>query len=107
MQVSLLDAELCPLQFLGNEPLRISLQSLKSRLESILLSEGFKKSELVVATLHFSPDPSLGDDHCCICRASLQLDGHESVECIVDYMGHKLAQQAVQLDGRAFGASAS
>lgn len=95
------DAEPCPEQFRSLEPLRLSLLALKEKLESILWSEGFSSSELVIATLQFSPDPSRDDDHCTICHATLQTAEGESVEYVVDHAGHTLAQPGTVGDGFA------
>lgn len=97
----MLDAEPCPAEFRGLEPLRLSLRALKEKLEGILSAEGFSSSELVIATLQFSPDPAQHDDHCSVCCATLQTAEGEPVECVVDYLGNKRAQQGAAADALA------
>lgn len=93
MEVSLLDTEPCPEQFQGIAPLRVSLNGVKKKFESILSSEGFSSSDIIVATLRFSADPSTPDDHCSVCHATVQGREGDPVECTVGYLSNKYVQQ--------------
>lgn len=87
MEVNLLDVDPCPFQFKGIEPLRLSLQGLREKLESILAAESFSISDLTIATLSFKPDPGK-DNYCSICHAMLKSRDQEPIEYIVDYLGN-------------------
>lgn len=89
MEVNLLDTEPCPAHFRSIEPLRLSLRGLKDRFEAILISEGFRPSELSAATLVFTPDMTLSDDLCSNCQARLSVHEAEPIECTVNYLGEK------------------
>lgn len=92
LQVNLLVADPCPLQFAEIEPLRLSLKGLREKFESILAAEGFSLSDLSLATLCFAPDPGK-DDYCSICHATLKSKDQEPVEYIVNYLGQTLDAQ--------------
>ncbi len=88
MQVDLLAADPCPPQFAEIAPLRASLNCLREKFETILATEEFSLSDLSLATLVFTPEPSK-DDYCTMCHATLQSKNQEPVECIVNYLGQR------------------
>lgn len=92
MQVNLLVADPCPLQFYEIESLRSSLKGLREKFEAILAAEGFSFSDLSLATLSFTPAPDM-DDYCAICHATLQSKDQEPVEYTVNYLGQTLPLQ--------------
>lgn len=91
LTVNLLDPEPCPEQFRNSEPLLLSLRGLKGKLETILASESMALSELNVASLTFTPDPTCKDDHCTVCHAVLAAPESSAVECTVNYLGETIA----------------
>lgn len=103
MTIQLLEPEPCPVLFLGNESLRLSLRGLKEKLEHILASEGFAMSDIAGAELTFEPDPTLRDDHCSICRALLVPRSSDPVEYIVNYMGKTLHAQPSATEDHSSG----
>lgn len=94
MQINLLVADPCPPQFAEIEPLRLSLNGLREKFESILVAEGFSISDLSLATLCFTPDHGK-DDYCTICHAMLKSKDQEPVEYIVNYLGQTLDAQPI------------
>jgi hypothetical protein len=90
MQIQLLDKEPCPEPYRQIEPLRLSLRSLREKLEHILASEGFALADLRSAEVTFEADPTQRDDHCSICRASLALLVGDPIQCKVNYLGNVL-----------------
>jgi len=95
MRIQLLDTEPCPEPFRPIEPLRLSLRSLREKLEHILASEGFALTDLRNAEVRFEADPTQCDDHCSICLASLAPLAGDPVQCKVDYLGNVLRTSAL------------
>ena len=87
MSVDLLDMDPCPERFRGIKPLRLSLQALRSKLEGILVAEGFSLADLSCARLTFSPASKDSDDYCSVCRSTLTTTTGRTYEHIVDYLG--------------------
>lgn len=100
LQVDLLAADPCPLQFAEIAPLRSSLKGLREKFETILATEQFSLSDLSLATLCFTPE-SGKDDYCTICHATLQSHNQKPVECVVNYLGQTLFAPPFALEGRA------
>ncbi len=89
MHVELLDSDPCPSQYRQIETLRLSLQALRGKFESILVAEGFALADVARVSLQFTPYPDM-DDYCCTCHASLQGIGQQSFECRVGFDGRHL-----------------
>ena len=89
MHVELLDVEPCPSQYRHIEPLRLSLQALRDKFESLLVAEGFALADVASVSLQFTPYPDM-DDYCCTCHAKLQGIGQQSFECRVGFDGRHL-----------------
>ncbi len=94
MKINLLFPYPCPPQFTENKPLRLSLQGLRKKFETLLAAEGLSASDLSLATLCFTPG-RCKDDYCAVCRATLQSHEQEPVEYIVNYLGQTLSAHSM------------
>jgi hypothetical protein len=87
LSVDLLQADPCPERFRDVTPLRLSLRALKSKLESMLASEGFSLSDLAAAELTFRPFSKDSDDYSSVCYARLRSKTGHTYEHVVDCSG--------------------
>jgi hypothetical protein len=88
--VDLLADEPCPKRYLSIEPVRLSLNALKSRFREILLSEGFECSDLVFAGVMFEFTAEFPDEYCSNCHALLISKKEREYRYSVNYMGETI-----------------
>jgi hypothetical protein len=99
--VDLLADEPCPKRYLSIEPVRLSLNVLKSRFCEILQSEGFEYSDLVFAGVMFEFTAEFPDDYCSNCHALLISKNEREYRSSVNYMGETiLPNKALQRTSR-------
>ena len=76
----------CPEQFRNIEPLRLSLQSLRTKFVEILEAEGFTMEDIKAIDLDFQFKQAL-DNYCSICHARLVHRSGKVSSFVVDYGG--------------------
>jgi len=90
IEIELLTKNSCPLQFLGNEPLELSLNELKLTLMKILKSEDYEPSQLKSAKLEFSFYHDKNNYYSSDCKATLHSTENRIYEKAVNYFGETI-----------------
>ena len=90
-KINLKEKEPCPGVFRHIEPLRLSLNTLRRKCESILETEGFTVAEIKTIELTFYFPSEFEDDYRSICESEIVSETGHTYRYVVDILGNARA----------------